>query len=363
MRLALRQARGGRGRTSPNPMVGAVVVKDGRVVAQGYHQCAGAPHAEAVALQKAGSAARGADLYVNLEPCNHHGRTPPCTEAILASGLRRVIIGMSDPNPRVRGGGCARLKAAGLEVVEGVLGEASHRLNEAFTKFITTGSPFVSLKCAATLDGRIATHTGDSKWITSEKSRGYVHWLRNDHDAILTGIGTVLADDPRLTTRLKGRKGVDPLRVVLDSQARLPADASILHSGSRAKTLVAATYRAPRARVKALRQAGAEVRVFPARQGRVDLRAVFEELGNRSVLSVLVEAGSEINGAVLEGGWVDKVYAFVAPKIVGGVKALPAVGGKGAARMSDALLLEKLNIRRMDRDVLFTGYLNKCLPD
>ncbi len=357
MREALRIARYAEGRTSPNPLVGAVIVRDGRIIAEGWHRKAGTPHAEIHALRMAGDLARGATLYVTLEPCSHYGRTGPCAKAVAEAGIARVVVAMQDPNPKVAGRGMEMLRAAGVEVCCGVLAAEAARLNEVFLHWITTGLPFVALKTAMTLDGKIATHTGDSQWITGEASRLRVHELRDRYDAILVGIGTVLHDDPSLTTRLPDRQGKHPLRIVLDSMARTLRTAKLLTDGA-APTLIAVTARAPQERVAALRQAGAEVLVC-GEGPRVDARALLKALGEREISSVFVEGGGRVNASLLAAGFVDKVYAFVAPKLVGGRDALTPVEGTGAERLSDAVTLTGLEAETVGEDVLLTGYVRK----
>jgi diaminohydroxyphosphoribosylaminopyrimidine deaminase/5-amino-6-(5-phosphoribosylamino)uracil reductase len=352
MRLALRLAARGRGRTSPNPPVGAVVVKGGRVVGQGWHRAAGLPHAEVNALQAAGRAAKGATLYVTLEPCNHHGRTPACTGAVLEAGINRVVYGQNDPNPRVAGGGAATLAAAGIEVSQ-VLAADCLRFNEAWTKWVTTGLPFATLKGAASLDGRIAAAGGDSKWISCEASRRLAHRLRSENDAILVGIGTALADDPQLTCRTS--KGRDPLRVVLDSKLRLPPTARMLSCPG--TTLVACAQGASRRRRGALERAGAEVLEVPAGpSGRVGLGALFVALGRRGVVSVLIEGGSEVNAGVLDAGLVDKLVLFLAPKLIGGREAVGLVGGAGVTSVAQGRQLRIDRVRRVGCDLLIEAY-------
>ena len=348
MRLALREARRGLGRTSPNPAVGALLVKGGRVVGRGHHVQAGAPHAEVMAIREAGASARGADLYTTLEPCDHVGRTPPCSLAILAAGVRRVFSGSDDPNPRVNGRGIRRLRRAGIEVELGVLREECDALNEPWFRFITTGRPHVTLKVAATLDGRIATASGDSRWVTGPEARDHVHRLRNAVDAVLVGAGTARADDPRLTARLPGGRGRDPVRVVLDSRLELPMTGRIFRQRSEAATLVAHVTGTPPS--KAPR--GVEYLRCRAQRGRVDLRDLLLRLGKRGVTTLLVEGGSEVNRSFLEAGLVDQLLLFVAPKIAGG--GIPWLGGEGPARMAEALPVHDLRMRRMGRDLLFS---------
>lgn len=366
MRRALALAARGQGRTSPNPLVGAVVVQAGEIVGEGWHQRAGTPHAEVHALAQAGALARGATVYVTLEPCAHFGRTPPCTAALLEAGVQRVVAAMVDPNPRVSGQGLATLKAAGVETTVGVLEEEARRLNEAYVKYITTGRPFVLLKGALTLDGKIATSAGDSRWISGPDSRRLVHQLRDEYDAVLVGVNTVLRDDPRLTTRLADwgrtdphRPPRDPRRVIVDSQARTPPTAQVLRGGSAAPTLIATLASAPAERRAALEAAGAEVLLLPARDGRVDLSALMEELGRREITSVLLEGGGTLNAGALAAGIVDKVLFFIAPKIAGGRDAPTPVEGPGVARMAEAWRVEKLQTRMVGGDVVVEGYVRE----
>lgn len=356
MKEAIRQARKGLGRTSPNPAVGAVVVKEGRILASGYHKKAGAAHAEVDALNKLGKEAVGAVLYVTLEPCNHYGRTPPCTEAILRSGVRRVVAGMRDPNARVKGGGCEVLARKGLEVKVGVLEEACRRLNEAFIKHAATGRPFVTVKSALTLDGWTAASTGHSRWVTNERSRAFVHRLRDRTDAVMVGVGTVLADDPSLTTRFKRGRGKSPLRIIVDSRLRTPLDAKCLDPELPAETLIAVGENAPQEKVKAAEEKGARVVVSPASDGKVDLTALMDILGGMSITSLLVEGGAAVIGSLIRQALVDKFYIFKAPKILGGDDGVPMASGPGPKRMDDCLALGIRQVRRFGDDILIEGY-------
>ena len=356
MWMALDLARQGRGGTNPNPMVGAVLVRDGEIVGTGYHQVAGGPHAEVIALRKAGEKAKSARLYVNLEPCAHHGRTAPCADAIVKAGVAEVVAAMEDPNPLVAGRGFQKLAAAGIAVKTGVLEEKARRLNEVFVKYITTGTPFVSVKTAMTLDGKIATRTGESHWITGDKSRQYVHRLRHYNDAVMVGIDTVLHDDPRLTTRLEGGGGRDPWRVVVDSTARLPLDARVINPGSRARLLLAVTEAAPREKCAALRDKGVEVITVPSAEGRVDLAALMRRLAEKEIASLLVEGGGTLNYSLLEAGLVDKLFLFIAPLIFGGSAGATAFGGTGVASLNQAWRVNELELKQFDRDLLLIGY-------
>ena len=355
-----------RGRTSPNPMVGAVIVQNGRIVGEGYHRRAGLPHAEIEALRAAGELARGATLYVNLEPCCHSGRTGPCTEAIIAAGIKRVVAAMADPNPLVAGRGFARLKEAGVEVTSGILEKEARRLNEAFIKYITIRKPFVTLKAAMSLDGKIATVTGESKWITGEEAREYVHRLRDASDAVIVGIGTILKDDPSLTTRLP-EGGRDPMRLILDSRARIPLEARVLNLKSEAPTAVAVTEMAPPERVAAIKRAGAEVLVCGPGP-RVDLDCLLAELAQREVVSILVEGGGTVNAGFVLQRLVDKVVWFIAPLIVGGREAPGPVGGSGIRNLSKAIRLTDITFKEYGADLCVEGYPiyegagDGCLP-
>lgn len=352
MQRALALAR--RGKTSPNPMVGAVVVKDGRVVGEGYHVRAGEPHAEVVALEKAGESARGGTLYVTLEPCCHWGRTPPCTDAVIASGVASVVAAMVDPNPSVSGNGIAALEAAGIKTSAGMLEEQARKLNESYIKFITTGLPFVTLKLAMTLDGKIATRTGDSKWVSCEESRRAVHRLRERSDAVLVGVGTVLADDPSLTAR-NGRNVGYPTRVIADTRARTPVGAKALVQ-PQGETIIAVGESAPAARVRKLEQRGARILLVEEIDGRVSLPALVRALGEMNTTSVLIEGGGQLAAGALDSGIVDKVIVFIAPKIVGGESAITAVEGPGAATMADALRLERMTVKKVGGDLLVEAY-------
>jgi diaminohydroxyphosphoribosylaminopyrimidine deaminase/5-amino-6-(5-phosphoribosylamino)uracil reductase len=357
MKYALALAKKGKGWTSPNPCVGAVVVKNGRVVGEGFHTRAGEPHAEVFALQQAGKQARSATMFVTLEPCSHHGRTPPCVDAVLNANIRRVVAAMVDPNPKVNGQGLAQLQAAGVEVVCGVLEEQARKLNEDFIKFKTQGVPFVTLKIAMTLDGKIATTSGESKWITGEKARAYVQRLRHEHDAMLVGINTVLADDPQLTTHL--RRGKDPQRVIVDSRARLPLTARVLHPvESSASTWVATTERAPQSRIRKLEQAGAKILQTESTNGRVNLAQLMKMLAAQNMMSVLIEGGGSVAWSALEAGIVDKIIFFIAPKIIGGKDAITAVEGAGR-RLSEAWQLRDVTVRKVGEDEMVEGYVHR----
>lgn len=359
MKRTLDLARRGKGRTSPNPLVGAVVVKAGRVVGEGYHQKAGTPHAEIHALNAAGENAKGATLYVNLEPCCHWGRTPPCTEAVLQAGVAEVYIAEVDPNPSVAGKGVRQLQNAGIRVHIGMYAEEAARLNEVHKKYIQTGKPFVILKTAMSLDGKIATTSGESQWITSEGARQRGHEIRDTVDAILVGKGTVVRDNPALTTRLQDREGQDATRIVLDSYGRTATDARIFNPESSAEVIIAVTSKAPAGNINALEKAGAEVITVPATHGRVCFERLMEILGAREITSVLVEGGGEVNASAIAAGVVDKMMCFIAPKLIGGRDAPGPIGGEGIASLKDVPHLKRVCITPISdaADFLIEGYL------
>ncbi len=350
MREALDLARQGHGRTSPNPAVGAVLVRDGRVVGRGFHTWSGVKHAEVLALEEAGGNARGATLYVTLEPCAHQGRTGPCTEALISAGVGAVVAAMADPNPLVAGAGLRRLREAGLavEISREHAGEAE-RVNEAFVHFMRTGLPLVTLKAAVTLDGKISAPESDQGWITSDRARAHVQQLRHGSDAILTGIGTVLADDCLLTDRTGLERSRPLLRVVVDSQLRLPPSARLVEAGQ-ADLLVVTTSAASAERRRALENRGVGILTLDGPGGRADLRRLVERLARENYLSVMIEAGSKLNWAALESGVADKIFFYYAPKILGGVHSLPVVGGVGRRRRADAILLRDVELRQITED-------------
>ncbi len=356
MRRVLHLAGRGAGRTSPNPMVGAVLVKAGRVVGEGYHAKAGEPHAEVIALRQAGAEASGATLYVNLEPCTHYGRTPPCAPQVIRAGVKRAVIGMEDPNPAVHGRGIRKLQRAGIEVRVGSLGDACRKLNEAFCKYIVEGKPFVILKVAATLDGKIAARDGDSKWISGETSRRFVHQLRNRVDGVVVGVGTVLRDDPLLTARIKG--GRDPLRIILDSRLRVPEGAKVLQDFP-SRTMIAVTKEAPRNKIKRFEDRGIRILINPSKEGRVDLACLLSRLGGMGLTNLLVEGGSQVSGALLDDRLFDKLLLFLSPRLLGDPEAVGIFGGKGSERLRDALSLKKVRTRRFGEDILVEGYVKE----
>lgn len=351
MEEALGLARRGVGRTSPNPAVGAVVVRDGGVIGRGAHTWSGVKHAEVLALEEAGEGARGADLYVTLEPCSHHGRTSPCADAVIAAGIARVYTPMADPNPLVGGEGIRRLRAAGIEVH--LLAEyerEAEQINEAFVFAMRTGKPLVTLKSALTLDGKISAPDDNSGWITSERARAHVQEMRHASDAILSGIGTVLADNPLLNDRTGRERSRPLLRIVVDSTLRLPADYRIVTSARDGDVLVATTSAASEERRRALEARGVRVLIADGPGGRTDLRKVVEFLGGEQYRSLMIEAGSKVNWAALECGVVDKIFFYYAPKMLGGLHSLPVVGGSGRRRRSDALLFRNIRLHPITED-------------
>jgi diaminohydroxyphosphoribosylaminopyrimidine deaminase/5-amino-6-(5-phosphoribosylamino)uracil reductase len=356
MQMALDLAARGTGYTSPNPLVGAVVVRGPKVVGRGYHKRFGDAHAEVNALDEAGEKARGATLYVTLEPCNHAGKTPPCTQKILSAGIRRVVMAMRDPNPGVKGGGSAFLRAAGLEVVEAVAEKAARRQNEFFIKHTQTGTPFVILKCAATMDGRIATRTGDAHWVSGPQSRQFVHGLRHAVDGILVGVGTVKADDPSLTTRLPDGSGRDPTRIILDTHLSIPLNARVLTQASEAGTILVTGPDASATARQQAKAAGARVLAVPCRDDQIDMTALMGMLGAEGMASILVEGGSRVCGSALRAGIVDKLYFFYAPKLLGGDDGVPICRGPGQARMQDSLNVNHITVHRFGEDVMIEGY-------
>ncbi|MCY4401218.1 MAG: bifunctional diaminohydroxyphosphoribosylaminopyrimidine deaminase/5-amino-6-(5-phosphoribosylamino)uracil reductase RibD [Candidatus Poribacteria bacterium] len=358
MNHALNLAERGKGRTSPNPLVGAVIVNAGKIVGEGYHQKAGEPHAEVHALRTAGEEAKGATLYVNLEPCCHWGRTPPCTESLIQAGITHVYVAHNDPNPMVSGKGIAQLEEVGITVNVGICEEEAVKLNEIYIKYMKTRYPFVILKTAMSLDGKIATSIGESRWITSEASRQKAHELRDEVDAILVGIGTIFTDNPALTTRLPNKTGKDATRIILDSHGRTPTSAKVFNPESDADVIIAVTPQAFANNVALLKIAGAEVIVIPANEGQVCFKTLMETLGARGITSVLVEGGGRVNSSVLASGIVDKVVCFVAPKFIGGKEAPGVFGGKGITSLADAPELDRYTITQLDRDLLIEGYFD-----
>jgi diaminohydroxyphosphoribosylaminopyrimidine deaminase / 5-amino-6-(5-phosphoribosylamino)uracil reductase len=359
MREALDLARQGRGMASPNPMVGAVLVRDGAVVGRGYHTYAGVRHAEIVALGEAGEAARGATMYVTLEPCSHQGRTPPCVDAIIDAGVARVVAPFQDPNPLVSGDGFEKLRQAGIPVeIDPTHAPEAEKLNLPFLHFMRTGRPLVTLKTAITLDGKISAPDDNRGWITSERARAHVQQLRHDHDAIVTGIGTVLADDCLLTDRTGLPRCRPLLRIVLDSQLRLPLNSSMVLSAAADLVVVTTSASSPERR-KALEGRGIEVLSLDGPGGRADLRGLIQWLGTQRYLSLMIEAGSKVNWTALETGCVDRIFFYYAPKILGGLEALPLAGGIGRRRRADAIRVRNVTVHPIPPDeFVLEGYVD-----
>jgi len=364
MKRALSLAARGKGKTSPNPMVGAVIVNQGRVVGEAYHQQAGKPHAEILALHQAGPRARGGVLYVTLEPCCHsHKRTPPCVPLLIQSGLTQVCVAMADPNPQVSGQGIHMLKRAGLQVSIGVLEDEAQQLNAVYRYWITTGRPFVILKGAMTLDGKIATRTGQSKWITGDQSRKDVHRIRSQVDAVMVGIGAVLADNPELSVRgskgtTVGRTGRQPVRVILDSRLRIPLKAKILQWVHEQPTIVCTTVQASPKKIQTLREQGVQVWVLPPKKGRVSLKASLTQLGTKGISSVLLEGGSTLNASALHEGLVNQVRFYVAPLLMGGQDAKSLIGGVSPKTLEQAWHLVKPELKKIGQDWLLTANID-----
>jgi diaminohydroxyphosphoribosylaminopyrimidine deaminase / 5-amino-6-(5-phosphoribosylamino)uracil reductase len=350
MERALELAARASGHTSPNPMVGCVIVRDGHVIGEGYHHKAGSPHAEVNAIEAAGGDIAGATLYVSLEPCSHTGRTPPCADLIAEKKPERVVAAMADPNPLVAGQGISQLRQAGIEVDVGLLEAEARQLNEVFIKYITTKQPFVIAKCGMSLDGKIATRTGDSRWVTGETSRHLVHQLRNEVDAILVGSRTVMLDDPSLTTRLESDDAKDPIRVILDADEYLDKDRRVFATDSPAPTWVAV----PKGRTC---PGADEVLQIPYSETGLDLPHLMRELAAREVTSILIEGGGTTHASAFAAGIVDKVMFFIAPKIIGGREAVTAVEGDGAQAMKDAVMLDRMTARPVGEDVLVEAYV------
>ncbi len=357
MKRALELARDGWGKTNPNPLVGAVIVKNGEIIAEGCHEVLGCAHAEVAALNNAKQDVRGGTLYVNLEPCSHYGRTPPCAGAIIEAGIGKVVVAMEDPNPKVSGRGIKMLRDAGIEVSVGVLQQEARNLNEVFIKYITREKPFVFMKTAMTLDGKIASACGDSQWISGEASRQQVHIIRDRVAAIMVGINTVLADNPSLTTRLGSQKGRDPVRIVVDSKGIIPVDSRVINVESSADVILATTSAIEREKEKQLLNKGIYILKCDGAGGHVDLVRLMDELFKKEMDSVLLEGGGGLNAAALHAGIVDKIMVFIAPKIVGGRDAKTPVEGHGIQLMKDAYKLKDISISRFDEDILVEGYL------
>ena len=356
MQRAIRLARKGAGFVNPNPMVGCVIVKDGIIIGEGYHEFYGGLHAERNALTKNVAEFEGSTLYVTLEPCCHYGKTPPCTDIIIEKGIGKVVVGLLDPNPLVAGKGISILQNAGIEVVAGVEEEKIMELNKVFLKYIKTKRPYVLLKTAMTLDGKIASHTGDSKWITNEKSRQLVHKLRSEMMGIVAGIGTVKADDPLLNCRYDGQqpssKIHQPIRIIVDTKASISIDSQIVKTAKDYRTILAVGSQPSISKLELLKSFNVEILCCEEKGRHVDINDLMNKLGEMGIDSLLLEGGATLNAAFLEAGCVDEVYAFVAPKIIGGANSKSPIGGEGIDMMKDAIMLKDIKVEQMDNDVL-----------
>ena len=375
MRRAIRLSKKGVGFVNPNPMVGCVVVKDDVIISEGYHELYGGFHAERNALIKNDTDFKGATLYVTLEPCCHHGKTPPCTDIIIEKGISKVFVGILDPNPLVAGNGISILKNAGIEVVTGVLEDEIKELNKVFLKYIKTRHPYVLMKTAMTLDGKIASYTGDSKWITNEKSRQLVHKLRSEMMGVVVGIGTVTADDPMLNCRYEGQQTTDnrrvsnmhscrqPIRIIIDTKASISLESQIVKTARDYRTILAISCRDTRTcdfndKLESLKSFNVEILCCEEKNGHVDINDLMVKLGEMGIDSLLLEGGSTINAAFLETDCVDEIYAFIAPKIIGGQDSKSPVGGKGIDLMKDAIMLKDIKIEQFDNDILIKCRVN-----
>jgi len=357
MKMALRLAEKGKGRTSPNPLVGAVLVKDGKVISSGYHKRFGSPHAEAAAIKKAGKRAEGSTLYVNLEPCNHFGKTPPCTKSIIESGIKRVVAGMQDPNPINDGKGLRELRRNNIRVRCGVLKAEARRLNKRFEKFMREKRPYVTVKVAQSIDGKIATFSGDSKWISNAASRRFVHKLRAEVDAILIGSNTAVKDNPLLTARRPGSRK-QPVRIVLDSRLKISVKSRLIKSSRSSKVIVATTRRHPAKKAAQLRRKGIDVTVFTEKNGMVDLRELLRYLAGIGISNLLVEGGGNAIASFLDNGLADEMLVFVSPRIIGGRDSITSVEGNGRRLVNNAVRLENITIKRFREDILIKGHVH-----
>lgn len=357
MRRAIKLALLGNGFVHPNPLVGAVIVKNGKVIGEGYHHKFGEAHAEVNAINNATESLDGATMYVTLEPCNHYGKTPPCTKQIIREKISRVVIGIPDPNKKVSGGGIEKLLSAGIEVGTGILQKEVQKLNEVFIKHTQTGMPFCAMKTAMTMDGKISTYTGDSKWISNELSRKYVHELRHTYSGIMVGVNTVIADNPSLDDRSDFEIKSHPVKIVVDSNGRTPLNSKLLKSKT-AKTIVAVTENASTDFINAVNSKGAEIVFCPIKEDKVDIKFLMKHLGKSGIDSVLLEGGSTLNFSAINEGLVDKVYSFISPKLIGGEKAQTPIGGEGIKKINDAIILKISDVKRFDEDILIEAYIN-----
>jgi diaminohydroxyphosphoribosylaminopyrimidine deaminase / 5-amino-6-(5-phosphoribosylamino)uracil reductase len=363
MQMALSQASKGLGKVNPNPLVGAVIVRGNNIIGSGYHEQFGGAHAEINAIKNASESVEGATMYVTLEPCSHYGKTPPCSDALIKAGIAKVVIAMADPNPLVSGKGIERMKANGIEVEVGLLEKEARELNRIFLKYIQTRLPYVVLKTAMSLDGKIATATGHSQWISSPESRQYVHGLRNELKGILVGVNTVITDDPELTTRLNGESGRNPIRVVVDSKGRIPLSAKMLNDGARNPVIIATTLAFPEEKLQRLEESGHKVLILAEHDGRVDLNQLMIELGKLGIDGILLEGGGTLNESALKSGIVDEIQFILAPLLLGGRDAITPIEGAGFNTIDEGIRLHHITTSRIGDDILVTGRVIKTLND
>lgn len=354
MQKAIDLALKGKGKTSPNPLVGAVIVKNDKIISEGYHRRCGADHAEVVALKRAGQKAQNAKLYVNLEPCHHFGRTPPCVDAIIKGKIKEVVIGMKDPNPRTNGKSIRKLQNKGIRTRMGILNEECQRTNEVFTKYIKKKMPFVVAKTAQTLDGKIATAKGESKWITSQQARNFSRRLRNEFDAILVGVNTVIHDNPRLTA---SRKAKNLKKIVLDSNLKISPKAQLFKNTNPSDIFLATTKKASKKKIKAFQKKGIHVLIDPKSKSQIRLKWLFKEFAKHGITSILIEGGAQVIGSALKERLIDKMYVYIAPKIIGDHKALSSINGVQASTLSNAVRLQDLNVQKIGNDISLNGYV------
>ncbi len=358
MKQAFELAAKGTGFVNPNPLVGAVIVKDGEIISEAYHEKFGGHHAEINAINNAKKPVDGATIYLNLEPCSHFGKTPPCSLALIENKIGKVVIAMTDPNPLVSGKGIKMLKDHGIEVTVGILEDEAKKLNEVFIKFITTGLPFAVLKTAMSLDGKIASSTGNSRWISNETSRKFVHHLRNKYSAIMVGVETVINDDPLLTCRILGQSTGNPVRIITDTKLRIPLNSKVINSEN-ARTIIVTGPDADVRKINKLKNKGVEFVSTHLKNNRVDLNELMKKLGKLNIDSVLIEGGGTLNFSAIYEGIVDKIYSFIAPKFIGGKEAKTPIEGKGVEKVADAFEIENISLQNFDNDIMITGYIRK----
>lgn len=358
MKRAIELSKKGYGAVNPNPLVGAVIVKDGKIIGEGYHEYYGGHHAEINAINNANESVKGTTIYVTVEPCNHHGKTPPCTDRLIKEQFSRVVIGMMDPNKIVTGKGATKLRQAGIFVETGIMEDEINLINEVYIKYITTKQPFCAIKTAMTLDGKISTCTGHSKWISNEKSRKWVHELRHRYSGIMVGVNTIIKDDPELTDRSDYETKKHPFRIIIDSNGRTPLKVKILNT-SYAQTIIAVTKNAGGEFIKSVSKKGGEIIICPEKNQKVDLLYLINEIGKRGIDSILLEGGSTLNFSAIKEGIVDKIFFFIAPKLIGGDTSKTPVGGSGFNTIENAISLNIKNIKRFDQDILIEAYIMK----